>query len=87
MNLWVALDWGTTNFRAYLMRGNDVVDKITTQEGMKFIDQQNFENTLIKNIKAWHDNFDFNLIGGVATDLVKLPSPVAIKMNCEANLA
>ena len=62
MNLWVALDWGTTNFRAYLMRGNDVVDKITTQEGMKFIDQQNFENTLIKNIKAWHDNFDFNLI-------------------------
>ena len=62
MNLWVALDWGTTNFRAYLMRGNDVVDKITTQEGMKFIDQQNFENTLVKNIKAWHDNFDFNLI-------------------------
>ena len=68
MNLWVALDWGTTNFRAYLMDDNKVVDQVSTQEGMKFVHQQNFENTLIKNIKRWNNNFNFKVI--VASGMV-----------------
>ena len=43
MSSWVALDWGTTNFRAYLMDNNDIVDQISTQEGMKFANQKDFE--------------------------------------------
>ena len=53
MNHWVALDWGTSNFRAYLMENNNVIDQVSTQEGMKFVDQKEFENTLVKNISAW----------------------------------
>ena len=45
MNYWVALDWGTSNFRAYLMDNNDIIDKVSTQEGMKFVYNKNFENT------------------------------------------
>ena len=48
MSSWVALDWGTTNFRAYLMDNDDIVDQISTQEGMKFVNQKDFEKTLIR---------------------------------------
>ena len=30
MSSWVALDWGTTNFRAYLMDNDDIVDQISS---------------------------------------------------------
>ena len=62
MNLWVALDWGTSNFRAYLMDNNNVIDQVSTQEGMKFIDQNEFEKILIKNIDAWNNKFDIKVI-------------------------
>ena len=62
MNLWVALDWGTSNFRAYLMDNNHVIDQVSTQEGMKFIDQNEFEKILIKNIDAWNNKFDIKVI-------------------------
>ena len=56
MNHWVALDWGTSNFRAYLIENNNVIDQVSTQEGMKFVDQKEFENTLVKNITPWKKN-------------------------------
>ena len=62
MNYWVALDWGTSNFRAYLMDNNDIIDKVSTQEGMKFVYNKNFEKTLIKNITTWKQNFDFKVV-------------------------
>ena len=52
MNHWVALDWGTSNFRAYLMENNNVIDQVSTQEGMKFVDQKGFENTLLKKYNS-----------------------------------
>ena len=42
MNHWVALDWGTSNFRAYLMENNNVIDQVSTKEGMKFVDQKEY---------------------------------------------
>ena len=62
MNYWVALDWGTSNFRAYLMDNNVIIDKVSTQEGMKFVYNKNFEKTLIKNITTWNQKFDFNVV-------------------------
>ena len=62
MNPWVALDWGTTNFRAYLMNNDDIIDQISTQEGMKFVNQNDFEKILIRNISAWYQKFNFKLV-------------------------
>ena len=62
MNLWVALDWGTSNFRAYLMDNNHIIDQVSTQEGMKFVDQNEFKKTLIKNIDAWNNKFDIKVV-------------------------
>jgi len=62
MQPWVALDWGTSNFRAYLMDNNHVIDQVSTQEGMKFVGQNEFEKTLIKNIDAWNNKFDIKVV-------------------------
>ena len=62
MSSWVALDWGTSNFRAYLMDNDDIVDQISTQEGMKFINQKDLEKTLIRNISAWYQKFNFKVV-------------------------
>ena len=62
MKHWVALDWGTSNFRAYLMENNNVIDQVSTQEGMIFVDQKEFENTLVKNITPWKKKFDINIV-------------------------
>ena len=48
MSSWVALDWGTTNFRAYLMDKDDIVDQISTQEGMKFVNQKILKKHLLE---------------------------------------
>ena len=50
---WIAIDWGTSNFRAYLMKNDEVLDKISSNDGMKFVKKNYFENILIKNISKW----------------------------------
>ena len=44
------------------MDDNNVIDQVSTQEGMKFIDQNEFEKILIKNIDAWNNKFDIKVI-------------------------
>ena len=70
MSSWVALDWGTTNFRAYLMDNDDIVDQISTQEGMKFVNQKDFEKTLIRNISAWYQKINFKVV--IALSLIHI---------------
>ena len=53
MNHWVALDWGTSNFRAYLMKNDEVLDKISSNDGMKFVKSHLFEQTLLSLIDRW----------------------------------
>jgi len=62
MQPWIALDWGTSNFRAYLIDNNHVIDQVSTDEGMKFVDQKEFENILIKNISTWNNKFDIKMV-------------------------
>ena len=50
---WIAIDWGTSNFRAYLMKNGEVLDQISSNDGMKFVKKNDFENILIKNISKW----------------------------------
>ena len=53
MNKWIAVDWGTSSFRAYLVQNNQVIDNIISKDGMKFIKQIDFETIFIKLIEKW----------------------------------
>ena len=53
MDRWIAVDWGTSSFRAYLIENDVVSDTIETKDGMKFVKNKNFENTFINLIGKW----------------------------------
>ena len=53
MNRWIAVDWGTSSFRAYLIEENVITDTIQTEDGMKFVKDNNFENIFINLIEKW----------------------------------
>ncbi len=53
---WIAVDWGTTSFRAYLIVNNDVLENVETNDGMKFVQNQHFEETLVSLIEPWLDH-------------------------------
>ena len=53
MDRWIAVDWGTSSFRAYLIENDVVSDTIETKDGMKFVKNNNFENTFINLIGKW----------------------------------
>ena len=51
---WIAVDWGTSNFRAWAMRSDGaVLDKVDSPDGMSGLQQAEFEPTLIKHIEQW----------------------------------
>lgn len=50
---WIAVDWGTTNFRAFLMKDSALIDEVTSAEGILSVQKGAFEAILYKNI----DNF------------------------------
>ena len=56
MKKWIAVDWGTSTFRAYLVQNNEVSDVIETKDGMKFVKSHLFEQTLLTLIDRWLDN-------------------------------
>ena len=56
MKKWIAVDWGTSTFRAYLVQNNEVSDTIETKDGMKFVKSHLFEKTLLTLIDRWLDN-------------------------------
>ena len=53
MEKWIAVDWGTSTFRAYLVQNNKVSDTIETKDGMKFVKSHLFEQTLLSLIDRW----------------------------------
>ena len=55
LDKWIAVDWGTSFFRAYLIDNNEVVDSIETNDGMKFVKSHSFEKTLVSLIEPWLD--------------------------------
>ena len=56
MEKWIAVDWGTSTFRAYLVQNNEVSDTIETKDGMKFVKSHLFEQTLLSLIDRWLDD-------------------------------
>ena len=53
MNRWIAVDWGTSSFRAYLIKDDVVSDTVETNDGIKFVKDNNFENIFINLIEKW----------------------------------
>ena len=50
---WIAVDWGTTNLRAWAMRGNAPVAEATSDRGMGTLDRDGFEPALLDLIEPW----------------------------------
>ena len=78
---WIAIDWGTSNFRAYLLENDKVLDQISSNDGMKFVKNKNFENVLIKNLSNWlssDENFQILASGMVGSKQGWVEVPYAI---------
>lgn len=43
---WIAVDWGTSNLRVWLMKGDQVIDRITSDQGMAGLEPTDFEDIL-----------------------------------------
>ncbi|MFK7838114.1 MAG: 2-dehydro-3-deoxygalactonokinase, partial [Sulfitobacter sp.] len=50
---WIALDWGTSNLRAFAMRGATVLDRAGSDAGMSTLEPTGFEPALRDLIGPW----------------------------------
>ena len=50
---WIAVDWGTTNLRAFAMQGASVVAQAVPEDGMGRLDRDGFEPALLRLIGPW----------------------------------
>ncbi|AYN28886.1 2-dehydro-3-deoxygalactonokinase [Buttiauxella sp. 3AFRM03] len=50
---WIAIDWGTTNFRAFLMSGSQPVSRISQPCGLLSVEKGQFASTLQTLLHAW----------------------------------
>jgi 2-dehydro-3-deoxygalactonokinase len=50
---WIAVDWGTTNLRAYAMGPEGIRAEATSDDGMGRLGPEGFESALIRLIEPW----------------------------------
>ena len=50
---WIAVDWGTTNLRAFAMRGDSMIAEAVSDDGMGKLARDAFEPALIRLIEPW----------------------------------
>lgn len=50
---WIAVDWGTSQLRAWAVRKGDVLAKVTSDEGMGRLKPAEFEAALLRLIDPW----------------------------------
>ena len=50
---WIAVDWGTSNLRAWAMRGDTAIAENTSDKGMGALDKAEFEPALLELIEPW----------------------------------
>ena len=58
MSNWVAIDWGTTNFRAFLLDELSIVDEYVSNHGIKNIENEDFEKILKNNLSKWINKYE-----------------------------
>ncbi len=64
---WIAVDWGTTRLRAWLMDGPSVMDRAASDQGMAGLSPEAFEPALLSIIDPWletaHDVTACGMVG------------------------
>ncbi|MEO1537202.1 MAG: 2-dehydro-3-deoxygalactonokinase [Pseudomonadota bacterium] len=50
---WIAVDWGTSNLRAWAMRGPEIVAEAGSEKGMGSLTPDGFETALLELIDPW----------------------------------
>ena len=55
---WIALDWGTSNLRAYAMQGATVLERAASDDGMAKLSPEAFEPAMRRLIDPWLDGSD-----------------------------
>ena len=50
---WIALDWGTSNLRAYAMQGATVLARAASDDGMVKLSRDDFEPAMTRLIAPW----------------------------------
>lgn len=81
MKTFIALDWGTTSFRAYRVTGEGtVLETISAPEGILHVEGGNFEAALEKHIGGWDVNLPVMAAGMITSrqgwiELPYLPCP------------
>lgn len=69
-DIWIAVDWGTSNLRAWLMSGTQVVDAKSANTGMGSLKPVEFEAALLELISNWLDNYSDEKMQIVACGMV-----------------
>ncbi|MCE9889143.1 2-dehydro-3-deoxygalactonokinase [Kluyvera intermedia] len=54
---WIAIDWGTTNFRAFLLQDQRVIAKIAHPCGLLSMTKETFATTLGAHLTPWLDEY------------------------------
>jgi 2-dehydro-3-deoxygalactonokinase len=79
----IALDWGTTSFRAYLTgAGGEVLDEIRAPDGILSVKDGDFESALERHIGAWDTKLPVMAAGMITSrqgwiELPYLPCPAS----------
>ena len=64
---WIAVDWGTTRLRGWLMDGASVADSAASDKGMAGLSREAFEPALLSLIEPWlegaHDVVACGMVG------------------------
>lgn len=50
---WIAVDWGTSNLRAWAMRGTETIAEAGSERGMATLKPEEFENALLDVVGGW----------------------------------
>lgn len=50
---WIAVDWGTTNLRAFAIGRDGVLDQAVSDDGMGRLDRDGFEPALLRLVGPW----------------------------------
>lgn len=56
-NHWIAIDWGTSNFRAFLMKEHECIDSVSAPCGLLHVPDRQFATALRPLIRHWLDEF------------------------------
>jgi len=65
---YVGIDWGTSRFRAYAFDQNrQLIDHISTEHGIKFVENLEFERTLFELIGHWLTQSTTVVLSGMIT--------------------